>query len=63
MKWRLLTEQYKRQIVKGIVQSICGTLMILQQSTDHKDVTQLLIRKQLSDPKRMFSVRFVSAIP
>ena len=31
--------------------------------TVHKDVTQRLAGKQRPAPKRMFSVRFVSAIP
>ena len=51
MKWILLTEQYKRRIVKGIVQGMCGSPMIQQQSTVHKDVTQRLIRKQRPAPK------------
>ena len=53
MKWILLTEQYKRRIVKGIVQGMCGSPMIQQQSTVHKGVTQRLIRKQRPAPNCM----------
>ena len=37
----------------GIVQGMCGSPMIQQQSTVHKDVTQRLIRKQRPAPNYM----------
>lgn len=37
----------------GIIQGMCGSPMIQQQSAAHKDVTQRLMRKQRSTPKRM----------
>jgi len=47
----------------SIIRGMCGTPIIQQQSTVHKDVTQRLIRKQRSAPKWMLSVRFILAIP
>lgn len=38
----------------GIVQGMCGSPMIQQQSTVHKDVTQRLIRKQQTAPNCQF---------